>query len=347
MAYIRWFDDVRARDRPAVGGKCASLGELIFAGIEVPPGFVVTVDAFTAHCATFDAAHSPAFGDAATPDDAAALIAGTPVPDGVAAEVRAAYAELCAREGRPDLPVAVRSSAVAEDGASASFAGQQETYLWTVGADDVVARVRDCWASLYTPQAVAYRADLPAEQRADATRIAVGVQAMVDATVSGVAFTVSPRTGDRSVVAVNASWGLGQAVVAGEVTPDEFWLSKAGPTLTSRTLAHKARECRPAPGGRGVVTVDVPAERRDAASLDDDRVRALAALAMRVEEHYGSPQDIEWAMDASGRLLVLQSRPETTWQTRRAERAAARSGPNAFLNLVHTIGTRAGREEDA
>jgi pyruvate, water dikinase len=328
MAYIRWFDDVRAADRPVVGGKCASLGELISAGIAVPPGFAVTVDAF-------------APGSAALPPaDAAALIRETPVPADVAADVRAAYAELCRREGRADLPVAVRSSAVAEDGDATSFAGQQETYLWTVGADDVVARVRDCWASLYTPQAVAYRARLSPELAAEATRIAVGVQTMVDATVSGVAFTVSPRTGDRSVVAVNASWGLGQAVVSGEVTPDEYWLTKAGPALTAGRIAHKERECRPAPGGRGVVTVDVPAERRDVAALDDDQIRALASLAMRVEEHYGCPQDIEWALDATGRLLVLQSRPETTWRARRAARPVA---GNAFLDLVHAVGTRTGR----
>jgi pyruvate,water dikinase len=335
MTHIRWFDEVRAGDRPTVGGKCASLGELISAGIAVPQGFAVTVDAYAAHCSAFRdrLAAAPA---------SAALVRAAPVPAAVDAEVRAAYADLCRHEGRADLPVAVRSSAVAEDGDAASFAGQQETYLWTVGADDVVARVRDCWASLYTPQAVAYRARLSEERAAEATRIAVGVQAMVDATVSGVAFTVSPRTGDRSVVAVNASWGLGQAVVSGEVTPDEFWLSKAGPTLTARTVAHKARECRPAPDGRGVVTVDVPVERRDAATLDGERLRALASLAMRVEEHYGCPQDIEWALDASGRFLVLQSRPETTWRARQAARTARPA--NAFLDLVHTIGTRPGRQ---
>jgi pyruvate,water dikinase len=334
MAYVRWFDDVRAADRPTVGGKCASLGELISAGIAVPQGFAVTVDAFEAAC-------DPDLLAAASPADAAALVRQTPVPAAVEAEIRAAYADLCRREDRTELPVAVRSSAVAEDGDASSFAGQQETYLWTVGADDVVARVRDCWASLYTPQAVAYRDRLPADRAAEATRIAVGVQTMVDATASGVAFTVSPRTGDRSVVAINASWGLGQAVVSGEVTPDEYWLSKAGPTLTAGRIAHKARECRPAPGGRGVVTVDVEPARRDIAALDDDQIRALASLAMRVEEHYGCPQDVEWALDPAGRLLILQSRPETTWRERRAARPA---GGNAFLDLVHAIGTRAGRE---
>jgi pyruvate,water dikinase len=336
LAHIRRFDDVRATDRPSVGGKCASLGELISAGMAVPPGFAVTVEAFETACG--DLRHRLAAAPSA--EEAAALVRGTPVPPLIADAVRAAYAELCRREGRADLPVAVRSSAVAEDGAAASFAGQQETYLWTVGADDVVARVRDCWASLYTPQAVAYRARLPRERVLEATRIAVGVQAMVDAVVSGVAVTVSPRTGDRSVVAVNASWGLGQAVVSGEVTPDEFWLSKAGPTLTGGRIAHKTRECRPAPDGRGVVTVDVPPERRDVAALADEQVRALARIAVRVEEHYGCPQDIEWALDASGRMLILQSRPETTW---RSVRAARPSAGNAFLDLVHAVGARVER----
>jgi pyruvate, water dikinase len=334
MVFVRWFDDVRATDRPSVGGKCASLGELISAGIAVPPGFAVTVDAFETACDQNLLA-------TAAPADAAGLVRETPVPPAVAAQIRAAYADLGRREGRTDLPVAVRSSAVAEDGDAASFAGQQETYLWTVGADDVVARVRDCWASLYTPQAVAYRERLPRERAADATRIAVGIQAMVDATVSGVAFTVSPRTGDRSVVAINASWGLGQAVVSGEVTPDEYWLSKVGPTLTAGRIAHKTRECRPAPGGHGVVTIDVEPSRRDIAALEDDQILALTSLAIRVEEHYGCPQDIEWALDPAGRLVILQSRPETTWRGLLAARPA---GGNAFLNLVHAIGTRTGRE---
>jgi pyruvate,water dikinase len=132
-------------------------------------------------------------------------------------------------------------------------------------------------------------------------------------------------------------------VVAGDVTPDEFWLTKAGLAVTGRTIAHKSRQCVPAPGGRGVVTVDVPVERRDVASLDDEQVRALAELAVRVEDHYGCPQDIEWALTRSGRLVILQSRPETTWRSRPTRATARPAGTPSYLDLVHTLGTRAGR----
>ncbi|MBX6389523.1 MAG: PEP/pyruvate-binding domain-containing protein [Frankia sp.] len=345
--FVRWFDELRAADRPLVGGKCASLGELTAAGLAVPPGFAVTVEAFAAVGAAVGLT-GPALPDH-PPEVAAALLTAAELPAGLADEVVAAYAELCRLTGRAalDLPVAVRSSAVAEDGAAASFAGQQETWLWTVGPDEVLARLRDCWASLFTPQAVAYRARLPRERVADATRIAVGVQAMVTAEVAGVAFTVSPRTGDRSVVVVNASWGLGQAVVAGEVTPDEFWLSKADLAVTARRIATKARQCRPAPDGRGVVMVDVPAGRQDAPSLDDAQLRAVAELAMAAERHYGgAPQDVEWALgrgpDGASRLYLLQSRPETTWRERLAQvRQSRPANPAAsYLALVHAAGAR-------
>jgi pyruvate,water dikinase len=349
IRFVRWFDHGTRTDRSEIGGKCANLGELLRAGIAVPNGFTVTVDAFESLCDSGDLrARLGQLLDDVDPADAVAvafahqaataLVRATPVPDDVARQVRAAYAELGLREGWPDLPVAVRSSTVAEDGDNASFAGQQETYLYTVGLDDVLTRLRDCWASLYTPQAIAYRARLPREQRIAATRMAVGVQAMVDATTSGVAFTVSPRTGDRSVIAVNASWGLGQAVVSGEVTPDEFWLSKAGPTITRRTVVRKARECRPADSGRGVVMVDVPPDRRDVACVDDAQLHALAALALRIEEYYGCPQDIEWALTADGRLLVLQSRPETTWRARRAETTARGQDRPGYLGVIQALG---------
>lgn len=357
--FVRWFADLRLTDRPVVGGKCASLGELIHAGVEVPDGFAVTVEAFEtfrdlgtlrddlrALVRGVDASSSAAL-DAAH-EQATALVCATAVPADVEAQVRDAYGELCRRFGRAgDLPVAVRSSAVAEDGDAASFAGQQETYLWVVGADSVVAHLRSCWASLYTPQAIAYRTQLPEDQAFEATRISVAVQAMVDAAVAGVAFTVSPRTGDRSVVAINASWGLGHAVVSGEVTPDEFWVSKVGPQLTQKTVAHKATQCVVDPAaGHGIATVDVPAGQQDVACLTDEQVVDLAALAIRVEEHYGCPQDIEWALTAAtadrpGRFVLLQSRPETTWKTRRAETQARKpAAVGGYLALVQAAGRR-------
>lgn len=351
--FVRWFADVRGSDRAQVGGKCASLGELIAAGVDVPDGFAVTVAGFELLRDTADVreqlwkivsgvdADSPVALQAAHAE-ATALVRSTPVPEPVAEAVRRAYADLCS--GGKDLPVAVRSSTVAEDGERASFAGQQETRLWVVGADDVIEAVRECWASLYTPQAVAYRSRLDFETATRASMTGVGVQLMVDALASGVVFTVSPRTGDRSVVAVNASWGLGQAVVAGEVTPDEYWVSKVGPTLTSSTIAHKAVRCVPAPHGRGVVDEPVPAELQDVACLDQMTLFALVELALRVEEHYGSPQDIEWALarpTATGPALVLlQSRPETTWKRRSEDRRrkASTMAPS-YLGVIQQIGS--------
>lgn len=363
--FTRWIADLRLTDRPEVGGKCASLGELIAAGIDVPDGFAVTVEAFEAFrdlpvgadgvpmreqlrslVRGTDPGSSAALQEAH--ERATELVCSAAVPEDAQSRIRADYAELCRRFGRDDdLPVAVRSSAVAEDGDAASFAGQQETYLWVIGADSVVEHVRSCWASLYTPQAIAYRTTLPEDQAFEATRISVAVQAMVDAAVAGVAFTVSPRTGDRSVVAINASWGLGHAVVSGEVTPDEYWVSKIGPQLKERTVAHKLTQCVADPhAGHGVATVEVPEPQRDQQCLSDEQVLELAALAVRTEVHYGSPQDIEWALtkptaDRPARFVLLQSRPETTWKTRKAQKQAKQPAATAgYLNLIQAAGRR-------
>lgn len=354
---IAWFEDLRLADRPSAGGKCASLGELISAGIPVPMGFTVTAEAWQEVIEHADLAHR--IGDLTRTVDpassaalrevqarAAGIVHGAQLPPGLEDEIRGAYDTLCRRVGRDDLPVAVRSSAVAEDGAANSFAGQQETYLWVRGADDVVERVRDCWASLFTPQAIAYRAKLDQAHRDEAVRMAVGVQEMVDAEVAGVAFTVSPITGDPSVMAVNASWGLGEAVVSGSVTPDEFWLSKIGLTVTRRTITHKAHRCVPSPTGRGTEIVDVPDELADVPCLTDELVAELAAIAVRVEKHYGSAQDIEWALardpDGGHRFMLLQSRPETvnatTREAIRAKSAAQSAGTASYLSVLKNLG---------
>ncbi|MCH1865502.1 PEP/pyruvate-binding domain-containing protein [Nocardioides sp. CFH 31398] len=353
---IRWFDELRKDDRPQVGGKCASLGELTSAGIPVPRGFAITVDAWEQvieHGGLREQISSWTAG--VDPGDNAALrevqrhaveiIGAAPIPEHVESAIRAGYAELCARAGVAEVPVAVRSSAVAEDGEATSFAGQQETYLWVVGIDEVVARIRDCWASLFTPQAIAYRSKLDDQARYEAVLMSVAVQEMVDAEVAGVGFTVSPRTGDPSVMAVNASWGLGETVVSGEVTPDEFWIDKVQRSVRSRTITHKEQQCVPAPGGTGTATVPVPAERADEPSLDDQQLRELADIMVSVERHYGAPQDIEWAMardaDGSHRFLLLQSRPETVVTARRATTPAP-SPVTSYLSMVQSLSSRAG-----
>jgi pyruvate,water dikinase len=341
--YTIRFEDLRSSDRETVGGKCASLGELVAAGLPVPAGFAVTVQAFEdfrdvaslredlkSVVRNVDPQSASALQGAH--DRAIELVEAQDLPLQMEIEIRGAYKSLATeavlRRGSGDperVAVAVRSSSVDEDGDAASFAGQQETYLWVVGADEVIERVRECWASMYSPQAIAYRHGLEANDAQEASKISVAVQLMAKADVAGVTFTVSPRTGDRSVIAINASWGLGQSVVSGEVTPDEYWLDKEGLQITSTRVAHKLHEYVPADSGVGVQLRDIPADRQDIACLSEVDVLALARIGLEIESHYGCPQDIEWAIeraeDGTPTVMLLQSRPETNWKKQRDEKA--------------------------
>ncbi len=220
-----------------------------------------------------------------------------------------------------DAAVAVRSSALGEDSAEATFAGQQDTYLWVRGLDAICDAVHKCWASLYNPEAVAYRERFGVENPA----MGVTVQLMVDAAVSGVMFTCNPVSGDRSMVAVNASWGLGLAVVGGEVTPDDYLVSKITGEVVRQTINDKAIEY--VPGGDGPRRVDVAGERRTQPCLTD--LGPLLALARRIEGHFGAPQDIEWAIDRDGELFVLQSRPVTGLAAKEATAA-----PSSAMSMI-------------
>ena len=261
-----------------------------------------------------------------------------PLPEAVRSELARRYDELerATGEGRP--PVAVRSSALGEDSPEASHAGQQESFLWVRGVEHVCDAVRDCWVSLYTPQAISYRAT----QGADGGEQAMGVaaQLMVDAEVSGVFFTCNPVSGDPSVVAVNASWGLGTAVVSGELTPDDYLVSKVTGDVVRRALSTKGFEYVPDEAGRGTVRRDVPAERRDEPCLDEVDLATLVDVARLVEDHFGGHQDVEWAF-ARGRpradgLHVLQARPVTTLP----ERTPTLSGSAVSL-VMSTFGASA------
>ncbi|MGY1803762.1 PEP/pyruvate-binding domain-containing protein [Blastococcus sp. SYSU D00922] len=326
------FSEVGIGDVPDVGGKGASLGELLRAGIRVPSGFAVTTAAFqrtvehlTVHGVTVPervAALDPADSAdlAAVTAEIRAVVESAAPPDDVVEAVTAAYAALCAECGDPSLPVAVRSSATSEDSAEASFAGLQDTYLWVRGAESVLEHVRRCWASLYSVESVTYRLRRGVPETD--LGMAVVVQRMVGARSSGVMFTRSPRSGDKSVVAIDASWGLGSAVVSGDVTPDSFVVSKVTGEM-KRTVATKTRWHRPDPSGHGVVETDVPAELQDRPSVSDDEIAQLVATAREVEAHYGCPQDIEWAVDDAGAVFLLQSRPETVWAEKDRARLAA------------------------
>jgi pyruvate, water dikinase len=326
---LRWLSDVGPRDRALVGGKGASLGELMRVGLRVPDGFVLSATAFERFLdesglrGPIEAAVrglDPSDTAAVTQASGAAseLIKGAQIPFDIAEAVHAAYDELAREGGDSSPPVAVRSSAAAEDGAEESFAGLLDTYLEIRGAERVTHHVRLCWASLYTPQAVAYRAWKSAAggERALAS-MSVVVQRMVNARVAGVMFTCSPTSGDPSVIAINAVWGLGLGVVSSDLTPDEYWLDKVSMTVTRRRIASKTEQFVPGDRESGVERRGVPREQQREACLTDEEALALAAMGRRVEERYGAAQDIEWAIGSAGTLpdniFLLQSRPETVF----------------------------------
>ncbi len=319
---------LRGEDRAEFGGKSSSLGELIAAAIPVPPGFALSTGAFRAFVEEAGLAGKIAVELSRTsPDDVDSLGAAShaiseamrsaPVPDVVREELGRRYDELSGEVGVAEPPVAVRSSALGEDSQDATFAGQQETYLWVRGADHVCDAVRDCWVSLYSPPAIAYRARLGQEEHA----MGVTVQLMVDAEVSGVMFTCNPVSGDPSMIAVNASWGLGLAVVGGEVTPDDYLVSKVTGEVVREHVHTKDVEYVPDAGGRGAVRIDVPEERRALACLDRPALEALVDVGRRVERHFGAHQDVEWAIARERglpeSLFVVQSRPVTALARRR------------------------------
>ena len=346
------FADVGRDDVPFAGGKGASLGELMRAGIRVPDGFVVTTAAFREAIGALAGEIEgrvteldPADGDrvAAVTAEIRTLVESAPPPPAVSDAITAAYERLCGECGQQDLPVAVRSSATSEDSPEASFAGLQDTYLWVRGPASVLDHVRRCWASLYSVESVTYRLrrGIPEDDLA----MAVVVQEMVGARSSGVMFTRSPLTGDRSVVAVDASWGLGSAVVSGDVTPDAFVVNKVTGEIVRRTVSTKTRWHQPDPRGSGVVESDVPAQLRDVPSLSDEEIAELVGIARRVEEHYGCPQDIEWAVSRTAppgeNVFLLQSRPETVWAEKDAAREkapAAAPTARAFDHVFNLLG---------
>jgi rifampicin phosphotransferase len=291
-----------------VGGKAGNLGEMIRAGLPVPPGFCVTTEAYRRVAASaaidFDALVS---SDRVSLTRLAAAARDSLVAVPIPADIARAVSEAYARIGG-DVAVAVRSSATAEDLPFASFAGQQDTYLHVIGKDAVTDAVRRCWASLWTDRAVVYRASNGIDPRS--VRLAVVVQRMVAAEIAGVLFTANPLSGRRRQAVIDASPGLGEAVVSGAVNPDHFVVDTDRRAILERRLGDKRFEVRPRPGG-GTKHVEAR-PRAHQACLSDDQVLALAALGDRVERHYGTPQDTEWAIDGLGRLWLTQARPITT-----------------------------------
>ncbi|WP_417562964.1 PEP/pyruvate-binding domain-containing protein [Microbacterium sp.] len=336
--FIRFFDEPGDAPLELLGGKCASLVNLTGAGMPVPPGFAVTTDAYTAFVESTglaDEIHRELAG--VDPDDVAGVdaasqrirdeICSRPVPQAVSAEFDAAYRQLQERFDS-EQPVAVRSSATAEDLPDASFAGQQDTYLWLQGRDEVAEHVRRCWASLYTSRAIVYRLKngIPNE----GLSMAVAVQKMVNARAAGVAMTIDPVNGDRSTIVVDASWGLGELVVSGTVTPDNLHVDKVMLTIVEEQIGDKHVELIADADAKAIREHDVEPERRTVRCLTDDEVTRVCAMAKRAEKHFGTPQDIEWAIDRTlpdgENLLLLQSRPETVWSTKHPEKTPTTTG---------------------
>ncbi|MCD9030358.1 phosphoenolpyruvate synthase [Luteimonas sp. Y-2-2-4F] len=332
-ANILWLHDLRLDDLAQVGGKNSSLGEMIGnlaqLGVSVPGGFATTADAFKAFIAHNDL-HQRIFDRLATLDveDVGALTAAgreirgwvidAPLHPELERDIRSAYARLSDENGGGDVAVAVRSSATAEDLPDASFAGQQETFLNVTGADDVVHKVKEVFASLYNDRAIAYRVHHGFKH--EDVFLSAGVQLMVrsDVGASGVLFTLDTESGFRDVVFVTASYGLGENVVQGAVNPDEFYvykptLAKGRPAILRRSLgAKQIRMVYSDQAGERVRNEDTPAELRGRFSVSDEDVHELSRQALTIEKHYGRPMDIEWAKDGvSGKLFIVQARPET------------------------------------
>jgi pyruvate,water dikinase len=339
LPLVCWFEDCLKESVALVGGKCSSLGELINAGVRVPPGFALTTEGYRRFMAEaglaaeiasvlgrLDARDFDALEQASV--HIRALIEAQPFPEEIEDRVAECYRKLALRACMPAVPVAVRSSATTEDLADASFAGQQDTYLWIRGVDEVLHHMRRCISSLYTGRAIAYRINKGFGD--EGLAISVGVQKMANAYTAGVMFTIHPANGDRSVIVIDANFGFGESVVSGEVTPDNFVVNKITLDIIGRTISRKELCYTVDARTQTSRAVEVPFERQDVQSLIDDEVTELAWMGKQIEKHYGRPMDIEWAIDkdlpAGGNIFILQARPETVWSARRQAPVAATSG---------------------
>lgn len=332
---VLWFEKLRKTDIPSVGGKNANLGEMTYAGIPVPPGFAITAYAYKKFIEetgiakkiyeiidkTVKDKNDPAQYEVAS-KKIRELIESTPMPKDIENAIKHAYEEMNKKLNTKETFVAVRSSATAEDLADASFAGQQETFLNIRGVKGVLQNTVKCWSSLFTPRAIFYRNEKGFAH--EKVFISVGVQKMVNSRVAGVMFTMNPVTGDLSQIVIEGNYGLGEAVVSGSVTPDDFVVDRQSMKIIERRLAKKSVQyIRDLKTGH-TVHEEVPAEMQELPCVTDEEVLRLAELAKRIEKHYGKPQDIEWAIDrdiptAPQNTFIVQSRPETVWSQKPAE----------------------------
>ncbi|WP_458453625.1 phosphoenolpyruvate synthase [Methanobrevibacter sp.] len=316
--YVKKFEELSKSDIGIAGGKGANLGELTQAGIPVPPGFVVTAQAYQKFMdeagindqvmsilEEIDINDTKALQAAA--EEIKQIIIEAPIPDEMVMFIREYYNELCQRVGEDDTDVAIRSSATAEDLPEASFAGQQDTFLHVSGDDEVIEYIRKCWASLFEARAIFYREENDFEH--SKVLIAVVVQKMANADKAGVMFTVNPSTGEE-IALIEGSWGLGEAVVSGDVTPDNYQVDKKDNDIINVTISDKKVMYTNDENGTSV-KVDVPEDKRKERVLSDDELIELTEMGKRVQAHYGEPMDTEWAFEKD-MLFLLQARPITT-----------------------------------
>ncbi len=333
LAPVRAFSGLSAGDVPYAGGKGANLGQLTQAGLPVPPGFVVGAPAYAAfRLETGLAERLAELLDGLDVEDTAALRAASeqarqavkdsPMPDWLSSAISDAYAELVGEDA--DAPVAVRSSATAEDTASASFAGMNETFLNVRGSDTVIDAVKRCWQSLFGARTIYYRGQRGFSH--SEMDIAVVVQRQIASTRAGVMFTVDPASGDTDHLVIEGSFGLGEAVVSGQVSPDRYVVDKPLMSIVTRSVRPKELVIETLPDG-GTATRQLGPEESRRPVLDDDEVLRLAELGIAIEREYGAPQDTEWAFDPAEKIWMLQSRPITTIGTAPAAPEAEESAP--------------------
>jgi pyruvate,water dikinase len=330
--YVRWFKECELKDVTVVGGKNASLGELLKAKIPVPPGFAITTAAYDLFLGSagirediFGILRSMKIDDTAAGERASeeirTIIEQSPLSIDLEDYIGEFYRRLSKNSNVPAVPVAVRSSATAEDLPGASFAGQQDTFLWIRGIDDVLTHVKKCWSSLFTPRAIAYRIKMgfPHEN----VSISVGIQKMVNSWTAGVMFTLNPSSGDISTIVIDANWGFGESVVSGECTPDHFAVNKVTMEIIQRKISPKECYYTANMETQSVERHDMPPERRNNQCIIDEDVIELARIGKLIEAHYCKPMDIEWAIDkdlpTAGKVMILQSRPETVWSGKKSE----------------------------
>ena len=348
---VIWFENLRRDDIPLVGGKNANLGEMMNAGIPVPHGFAITAYSYKKFIEETGIAEKiyksieETVKDPSDPkqyEEASkkirALIESTPAPRDVEKAIKSAYRELCRKLDLDEVFVAVRSSATAEDLPDASFAGQQETYLNVKGEEELIEKTVKCWSSLFTPRAIFYRTQKGFAH--EKVLISVGVQKMVNAKAAGVMFSINPVTGDPDQIVIEGNFGLGEAVVSGAVTPDEFIVDKRTMKIVERRIAAKKVQYTRDPETGKTVHLEVPAERQNQPCLSDEEVIKLAELAKKIEQHYGTAQDIEWAIDSDLKfpenIFIVQSRPETVWSMK-VEKALEKRAETGLLRPAEEL----------